>query len=388
MTAYKFTSSRQLRDALNNIEKVQKQNIDEYSWGHLNEKNLYKPPYHLTQAGGRLWKSSKNKKTKLKNEDLIPGLQTHKPKKQDSGTQMKDVLYEFSVGTMGSVPLPSPVKPATSPRRDRLNDFRKETPNISKVTEEPRPLTDDSTKSLYSQLDDGVLIEELANNEMVVNSPQMNSGYYAPKRLKPSDRDYDIMADLTQTLDTEGYLTTKHSFLPSFTSGVTKSDQFNKLRKFESNVLRKQDCREMKVLSGVKAVAHLERRLEEDLELMNLSGIGPNFHKLQVYSNNFEDLIDETPTFGYMLKCIKSEYDNYITKLLDSQTPQHSRLLRDQVQQMSARGTSRPQELQDAKKRVENLEEEAKTQLEENQKLRQLVLEEEEWLANAPEPGM
>ena len=43
----------------------------------------------------------------------------------------------------------------------------------------------------------------------------------------------------------------------------------------------------------------------QDLEMMNLNGMGPNFHKLQVFSNNFEDLIDETPTFGYMLRCIK-----------------------------------------------------------------------------------
>ena len=64
----------------------------------------------------------------------------------------------------------------------------------------------------------------------------------------------------------------------------------------------------------------------------------------------------------------QSEYDNYITKLLDSQTPQHSRLLRDQVEQMSARGTSRPEELQDAKDKVSRLEEEALSLLEENKK--------------------
>ena len=39
--------------------------------------------------------------------------------------------------------------------------------------------------------------------------------------------------------------------------------------------------------------------------MMNLNGMGPNFHKLQVFSNSFEDLIDETPTFGFILKCIK-----------------------------------------------------------------------------------
>lgn len=387
MTAFKFTSHRQLRDALNSVEKVQKRNIDEYSWGHLNEKNLFRPPVHLGQGGnGRIWKSSKKKKKPMKDTDLIPGLQTYKQKQEtDKRQDMKDVLYEFSLGTMASVPMPSPNCTET-PKHEKINSFQKETSNVSKASEDSQKSRVDSGKSLYSELDDGILVEELGNNELMVKSPQLQPSYYPPKRFKPGDPNYDIMTDLTQTLDAEGYLTLKHSFLPSFTSGVTKSDQFNKLRQFEDVVLRKQECRETKVLSGVKAVEHLERRLEEDLEMMNLGGIGPNFHKLQVFSNNFEDLIEETPTFGYMLKCIKSEYDNYITKLLDSQTPQHSRLLRDQVQQMSARGTSRPQDLEEAKRRVADFEMEAKSLLEENQKLRQQVLEEEEWLANAPEP--
>ena len=69
-----------------------------------------------------------------------------------------------------------------------------------------------------------------------------------------------------------------------------------------------------------------------------------------------------------VLCLFQSEYDNYITKLLDSQTPQHSRLLRDQVEQMSARGTSRPQELQEAKDKVWKLEDEAQSLLDQNQK--------------------
>lgn len=401
MTAYKFTSHRQLRDALNNVERVQKHNINEYSWGHLNEKNLYRPPINLGDGkGGGIWKSSKKKRSPVRDKELIPGIQTYKEKhtsKKDKGKEMEEVLYEFSLGTLGSVPYPTPSKTVT-PRHNKIKEFQKELTSESRMSEESKMSKDSrvskeseksrekSAKSLYSELDDGVLVEELGNNELMVKSPRMPLNYYLPSKTKPGDPDYDIMADLTQTLDSEGYLTTKHSFLPSFSSGVTKSDQFNKLMQFESSVLRKQDCRETKVLSGIKAVEHLERRLEEDLEMMNLSGIGPNFHKLQVFSNSFEDLIDETPTFGYMLKCIKSEYDNYITRLLDSQTPQHSRLLRDQVQQMSARGTSRPQELSDAKQKVEDLEQEAKELLAENQKLRQQVYEEEEWLANAPEP--
>ena len=32
----------------------------------------------------------------------------------------------------------------------------------------------------------------------------------------------------------------------------------------------------------------------QELEVMNLNGMGPNFHKLKVFSNSFEDLIATT----------------------------------------------------------------------------------------------
>jgi hypothetical protein len=35
------------------------------------------------------------------------------------------------------------------------------------------------------------------------------------------------------------------------------------MKQFESGILRKQDSEEQNVLTGIKAVAHLERRLEE-----------------------------------------------------------------------------------------------------------------------------
>ena len=39
--------------------------------------------------------------------------------------------------------------------------------------------------------------------------------------------------------------------------------------------------------------------------MLNLNGMGINFHKLQVYSNTLEDIIQESPTFSYILRCIK-----------------------------------------------------------------------------------
>ncbi|KAK7494761.1 hypothetical protein BaRGS_00013888 [Batillaria attramentaria] len=124
----------------------------------------------------------------------------------------------------------------------------------------------------------------------------------------------------------------------------------------------------------------------QELMALNLNGMGPNFHKLQVYSSTLEDLIQESPTFSYILRCIKAEYDNYIAWLLDHQTSQQH-LLREQVEQMAARGTSRPQELTQAIDRVMQLTEEGQNQLDLNQRLKDAVKQEREWLETAPEPA-
>lgn len=64
---------------------------------------------------------------------------------------------------------------------------------------------------------------------------------------------------------------------------------------------------------------------------------------------------------------MQAEYDNYIAWLLDHQTSQQH-LLREQVEQMALRGTSRPQELAQAVERVDELTEEAQSMLELNQR--------------------
>lgn len=46
------------------------------------------------------------------------------------------------------------------------------------------------------------------------------------------------------------------------------------------------------------------------LDSTQLFDVGPNFHKLQIYSDVMEDLIEETPTFTYILRCIKVKKNN------------------------------------------------------------------------------
>lgn len=269
MTAYKFAAQKHLRSVLDNVESVQKNDIRDFSWGHLNEKNLYSSPVG-PGTPGRLWKSSKYvKPLELPKERETVKSPKNKSKASSKDKKMKDVLYDFSVGTTGSVPVQAKrTSRATPPRREKIEEFKRETTEAK--SSEQRSVSAGSEKSLYTQLDDGVLVEELKPQEMMVTTPRISVAQFLPKKLLPEDENYDIMDDLTQTVDRDGLLTYRHTFLPSYTTGVTKSDQYYKMKQFEHSVLRKQDSEEQNVLSGIKAVEHLEKRLQEVIGITNM----------------------------------------------------------------------------------------------------------------------
>ncbi|XP_060072093.1 uncharacterized protein LOC132551964 [Ylistrum balloti] len=373
MTAYKFTAHKQLRQLLNNAEVVQKKDIKDYAGGHLNQSNLFRPP---TQWGNQKWNKTSPEplSTKSKSKSTIV-VSTRPPTERDH--KMKDVLYDFSIGTSGSLPTHPTNRQFKSPRK--VSESRTSTRKCPSAS---------SNRSLYTDMEkDGVYVEELKTDEVMLSSPRITNS--KGKKLPPvEDNEYTVMEDLAKSLAEEGLLTFRHTFLPTHHMGVTKKDQYIKLMSFETDVLKKKESNEKKVLSGEKAVKHLEERLQQELDSMNFFDMGPNFHKLQIYSNTFEDLIEDSPTFVYILRAVKTEYDNYISKLLDTQTPQHSKLLKEQVEQMASRGALRHDDLQDAKDRVSHLEQKAKDKLEENEQLRRLVEEEEEWLTNIPQPDL
>lgn len=284
MTAYKFTAHQHLRDILNNVETVQKSDIRSYAGGHLNESLLHKPQ---TEWASQNW----NKTSPLPS----PRKEPHPPQKsRNSGTNehMRDVLYDFSVGTSGTLPK----------RKGLLRSPRRFTDSRPISTQ--RCPTASSPASVYTELEkDGVNVEELRAEEMMLPS----SRPLHVKKLPPlDDSEYNIMEEITKSLNEEGLLTFRHNFLPTYHVGVTKKDQFSKLMDFEEDVLKKKESSEKKVLSGEKAVKHIEDKLVSDLESMNFLDTGPNFHKLQIYSNVFEDMIDESPTFTFILRSIKA----------------------------------------------------------------------------------
>ena len=65
--------------------------------------------------------------------------------------------------------------------------------------------------------------------------------------------------------------------------------------------------------------------------------------------------------------CSQKEYDDYISSLLDQQPSRH-KLLYEQVEQLSARGTANATTLADEQLNLANLEYDAKKSLEENER--------------------
>ena len=260
MTAYKFTSQRQLRDLLNDAETVQKKDIRSYAGGHLNENLLYKPP---TSWASVKWTAGKDQPPiKLVQRSVKPP--PVKPSKHE--TKMKDTLYDFSIGTTGSVPV-YPGKQKESPRL-KYSPVKEDTDRPESTKRHPSAATRQpsvtSHKSVYTELErDHVLVEELKAEEMMLPSPRVPS--LPDKSLPPSqenEEDFRIREEIKRTVEKEDF-GFQHIFLPTHHIGVTKTDQFNKMKNFESNVIRKQDSSEQNVLSGIKAVEGLETHLRE-----------------------------------------------------------------------------------------------------------------------------
>lgn len=358
MSTDALVKEKPLHDLLEGFLKSQRRDIQAYSGGHLNEANLYK---HPDANSRKSWASSKKPVEVLLKKSEIPARKMYTAEEET----MKNTILNFSMGTTGGVHKGETRVKKKSPKgamRGPVKFDRRESVESA---------------GSYHKADDGVLVEEIRPPEaLLARSKYLKSQGWAEEDLKYdktfTERENSFGAEKDRNL-----ARLKHQFLPGHMEAVTRRDQFVKLKEFESNVLRKQDALETNVLSGVKAVEHLEDKLRQNLDQLQYHGYGPNFHRLQIYSNIFEDMIHESPTFGYILRTVKKEYDDYVACLLDTQTAKH-RVLYEQVEQLSARGTSNPQVLNENTTRVGNQEYYAKSLLKENERLRKELAEEVE----------
>ncbi|XP_071956489.1 uncharacterized protein C6orf118-like [Antedon mediterranea] len=347
------SNDRQLHDLLESFCIAQKNDIDIICSGHLNHNCLQKPKEIATH---KPWQSYSEDALLLRQPSKLPSPGTSAEKEKN----MSKALYDFSVGTSGSLPLPniSTKKKSKSPSKYR------EKATASRL----RP------NSMASYISDNMFIEELEVPDLMLPS----SGNLDHRKSQFSEH------SLIQNERREKY--EKRQFVTTHLGAITKKDQFERMREFDNTILRKAEMHEKDILSGRQAVQHLERKLHEQLFELGIVTNSVNFHRLQIHSNVWDDLIQDTPTFSKILKAIKNEYDEYIGSLLDTQPQQQSRLLYNQVRGLAASGTSVPGQVNNEQSTVQQIELRAKELLEENERLRMSVQTERENLETEPIP--
>ncbi|PIK54698.1 hypothetical protein BSL78_08393 [Apostichopus japonicus] len=287
--------------------------------------------------------------------------------------QIIDAMCNFSVGTSGSVYVQQKQTQGHKPNSSKpwKGESQSPTGGESKDRLPASDLHPQRPNTQEGYISDNAYVEELRLPELMLPVASKKS----PRRKSPKEGKRRGSGGLET-----------HQFVPSHLAGITKKDQYQQFKFFQDEVLRKGDVMEKNVLSGKKAVEHLEEKLYADLMQLDITKRqgGPNFHKLQIYSNIWQDLNEETPTFGKILADIKSQYDEYLGILLDTQPHRHSELLGHQVQSLTSSGLVLPGELRLGQEHVQKLEDQAKECLAENDRLRQAVREEKEKFSQLP----
>ncbi|GCC26672.1 hypothetical protein chiPu_0005090 [Chiloscyllium punctatum] len=157
-------------------------------------------------------------------------------------------------------------------------------------------------------------------------------------------------------------------FVESYLVGLTRKDQFSKLLEFEKNILMKQDLLDREALTGYKAVAKHEWKLTH--ELMKIDHLPrPNLRRLQVFSDVFEDICQDSPILCEILREIKAEYDLYLLSLLESQPTDRHKILQAELRGMATR-TVKTHHVEEVQQKVLSLEQEARLALQRNDELR------------------
>ena len=218
-----------LHSILDRFVVAQRKDIKEFSGGHLNESKMLQQRH---DAKHKPWRSANVNKS-----ISVPAQLSGKQKCGERNVTMTDTIMNFSLGTTGNIPQPQNLKVSPGPRSKRPL-------NVSRAS------TEDSDCS-YTKHDDGVLVEEIK-----------------PLGLQKSPRKLGNAADIKESDEDllcrdRSIVRLKYDFLPSHMDAVTKADRFVKMREYENDILKKHDTTEQNVLSGTKAVIHLESKLKK-----------------------------------------------------------------------------------------------------------------------------
>ncbi|KAL7890331.1 hypothetical protein AOLI_G00025890 [Acnodon oligacanthus] len=297
---------RERKELLLCVERGNKADIHTYSSGHLGPYSFNPRPVHC-RRDKPIWEKSKHSASKHSGLSRLPGSRAQ----EGSVEEMVDALYNFTMApTLQEPDVRSSTGSLSSP--PGVNPYR--------------------------------MRENLDTTELFL---------VKPSSLKPGPRAPTVQVD-------QG----RYWFTRSYLAGLTCSDQLLLWKRFDRQVVRKQDLISRNCLSGTEAAQRHQRKLQQELRKVPACR-GPCTERLAVLSDVFGDVCDGSPAFGSILREIKMEYDLYLNSVVSSQsTFQHTAaFLHSGVFPGSGA-------LEEAEQQVSSLEEKARRALEENDRVR------------------
>ncbi|XP_046859542.1 uncharacterized protein LOC124452928 [Xenia sp. Carnegie-2017] len=319
---------------IRNLENAHKKDIEAYVSGHLNQNNLLK----LEESCHKTWLTSLGPTPRMKPATKPVHLPVRKgqlPWKQQHYKNMKGTIREFSYGALGHYCLQKGLK-------DEVESSGCVESNHSKFTK------------LKNHHDD-FRAQELKLPEIMVVAID-NDG------LQP------LSSNNVESKSNNGPSKRRH-FLKSHLSHVTKADQYCALRSLKNHMINSSDVGDSSLFMGDHIVRTIRHHLNKKLQSLSESTKRcPNFHRLQLYSDCFAEIIKHMPSFSNLLRQIKEEYDGYLAYVLDQNKLSKFKDLYAQIPAISeAKTTADAVRLQQIQ--LENLENEIQFLLNENKSL-------------------
>ncbi|KAF3842240.1 hypothetical protein F7725_024191, partial [Dissostichus mawsoni] len=163
------------------------------------------------------------------------------------------------------------------------------------------------------------------------------------------------------------------AFTPKMSSSSTDSEekQHSDEKGLNTNgqlktkqLFRRQDIAMQDLWGGINVAEIHERKLQKELRRLSAQS-WPSRDRLAVFSDVFDDVCEDSPVFGRILREIKTDYDLYVNHLMAS----HGMSLETSLKALSNEKESQT-DLEFAVEEVCRLEQEARKALEENKRVR------------------
>lgn len=325
---------------LDGMENANKADAKDYTLGHLNHNHLYKPEAVARKSYWESWKTPHKSTTysRLDSQNFTDG-QIQK---------MKDAWSDFTIKT-------SIIPGSSRAKSSNVSSFGPKCPTVGPNT----PINTALNGSSYKRQEPKTITE---------SGPALVSSLCNMEELEPLEvkliKFKPVKNRRTWPQDHRG----EYTFVPLYLAGLTKRDQMKMLLQFDKDFMKTQVLLESSDFSKNRTTRILEHKMIQ--ELMSLSdSCPPHFKRLQIISECFEDLCNESVIFGHLLSQIKHVYDGYLNCLLDSHPEEQYEILSEHMRSMRIRAVD-SNDVKRAEHHVKRLEEEAVAALEKNEQFR------------------